>query len=296
MRTINERAFSPYRIEEDLKSKELRIDGLNDLYTDSVTRYADLATKVTDESEGNLLRIQMGEFYFAVKGRKGCSDPTAAALSLMHMSYISKVLDLTVRQAFMAETDISDDDFISLCSRAVLTGSYGDCRCSTQAVNSMDPERMVGIFCLSPMMASRDSDMVASFSTVYEEYTSLDLSGCLNFVEVMSAEEWRYNIAEALVGGTFTTTFFRYSVTSSALHTAVRKELRKSVDQNAKYNKIIATWEAAKQKMSEAFGMAKRKGGLIIEDGECRHSSPGDTREPDVGVSHVNLPRHQNQL
>ena len=280
MRTINERAFSLYRIEEDLKSKELGIAGLNDLYTDSITRYADLATKVTEGSEGNLLRIQMGDFYFAIKGRKGCSDPTAAALSLMHMSNIRKGLDLTVRQAFMAGTDISDDDLISLCSRAVLTGSYGEYRCSTQAVNSMDPERMVGIFRLSLMMASRDSDTAASFSAAYEEYISLDLSGCLNFVEAMSAEEWRYNIAEALFGGAFITTFFRYSVTSSALHAAVRKELRKSVDQNTKYNKITATWEAAKQKMSEAFDMAKRKGGLVIEGDECGHSNPGDTREP----------------
>ena len=85
MRTINERAFSLYQIEDDLRSKELGIAGLNDLYTDSMRRYADLTTKVTDGSEGNLLRIQMGDFYFAIKDRKGCSDPTAAALSLMHM-------------------------------------------------------------------------------------------------------------------------------------------------------------------------------------------------------------------
>jgi hypothetical protein len=194
----------------------------------------------------------------------------------------------------MAETDISDDDFISLCSRAVLTGSYGDCRCSTQAVNSMDPERMVGIFRLSLMMASRDSDTAASFSVAYEEYASLDLSGCLNFVEAMSAEEWRYDMAETLFGGAFITTFFIYSVTRSALHTAVRKELRKSVDQNTKYNKITATWEAAKQKMSEAFDIAKRKNDLIIEDDECGHSNPGDTRDLEPSAHHMSTGTFQD--
>ena len=145
----------------------------------------------------------------------------------------------------------------------------------------MDLERMVGIFRLSLMMASRDSDTAASFAAACEEYISLDLSACLNFVEAMSAEEWRYNIAEALFGGAFITTFFRYTVTSSSLHASVRKELRKSVtvDQNTKYNKITATWETAKQKMSEAFDMAKRKGSLVIGDHECEHNNPGDTRD-----------------
>ena len=192
----------------------------------------------------------------------------------MHMSNIRKGLDLTVRQAFMAGTDISDDDLISLCSRAVLTGSYGEYRCSSQAVNSMDLERMVGIFRLSLMMASRDSDTAAPFAAAYEEYISLDLSACLNFVEAMSAEEWRYNIAEALFGGAFITTFFRYTVTSSSFYASVRKELRKSMDQNTKCNKITATWETAKQKMSEACDMAKRKGSLVIEDHECEGGSP----------------------
>jgi hypothetical protein len=98
----------------------------------------------------------------------------------------------------------------------------------------------------------------------------------------MSAEEWRYGIAEPLFGGEFITTFFIYSVTSSALHAAVRKELRKAVVQTTTDHKITATGEAAKQKMSEAFDIAKRKGGLITEDDECGHSNRGNARGPSV--------------
>jgi hypothetical protein len=263
MRTVSERAFANYQIEERLRSQDLGIAGLSDLYRDSMARYIDLMGKVTHDATSNLIKEQLGDFFFAIQGRKSCSDPTAAALTLMHMSATRKEFDLIVRQAFMAGADLDEEEIISLSSQAVMTGSFGERQCTADSIKSMDPDQMVGIFRLATAMASRDSDNATSFTEAYENYMDMDLSKYLTSIEAMAREEWLYNTAETLFGGQFMEPFFRYSTTSSALHQAVQKELRKIVDQDSKYNKLTASWESAKQKISAAFDMAKRKGTLI---------------------------------
>jgi hypothetical protein len=265
MRTVSERAFANYQIEERLRSQDLGIAGLSDLYHDSMTRYTDLTGKVTNDATSNLIKEQLGDFFFAIQGRKSCSEPTAAALTLMHMSATRKEFDLIVRQAFMAGADLNIEEITSLSSQAVTTGSFGERQCSAESIKSMDPEQMVGIFRLAATMASRDSDNSTSFTEAYENYMDMDLSRYLTSIEAMAREEWLYNTAETLFGGQFMEPFFRYSTTSSALHQAVQKELRKTVDQDSRYNKLTASWESAKQKISAAFDMARRKGTLVTD-------------------------------
>ena len=106
---------------------------------------------------------------------------------------------------------------------------------------------------------------IINFTEAYENYMDMDLSRYLTSIEAMAREEWLYNTAETLFGGQFMEPFVRYSTTSSALHQAVQKELRKIVDQDSRCNKLTASWESAKQKISAAFDMAKRKGTLVID-------------------------------
>ena len=60
MRTVDERAFSNYQIEERLRSQDLGIVGPSDLYHDSMTRYTDLTGKVTSDATSNLVKEQLG--------------------------------------------------------------------------------------------------------------------------------------------------------------------------------------------------------------------------------------------
>ena len=126
MRTVSERAFANYQIEERLRSQDLGIAGLSDLYHGSVKRYTNLTGKVIRDAASNLIKEQLGDFFFAIQSRKICSEPTAAALTLMHMSATRKEFDLIVRQAFMAGADLNMEEIVSLTSQAVMAGSFGE--------------------------------------------------------------------------------------------------------------------------------------------------------------------------
>ena len=110
-----------YNLEEPLRCLKLGINGLWDFHSHFNKTYPDTAEIIGDSDEANLLRRNIGKYFFKVLGRQECGMDTAALTTMIHASRTRGDLKMITQQVAMYGADKDNSTMNALAVQAATT-------------------------------------------------------------------------------------------------------------------------------------------------------------------------------
>jgi hypothetical protein len=139
MRTVLERASASFPLQTKHQSAFKSINSINDLVSYTNSKHIDMASAISSSSSGNLLRREIGQYFFSFMGRKHADCDTAAAATVIHSCQCRSDLNLLMRQAIVAGADMHTDALEEAADNAAATGEITSHSSTSQSLADMPP-------------------------------------------------------------------------------------------------------------------------------------------------------------
>jgi hypothetical protein len=288
IKNILEQAIATFKISTTLQSTTLGIHGLMDLYKVTSSKHRDLADIISDESTAMKLRHEIGRYFFSFSSRKGCSPEEASAVTIIHLTTVSKQLDLICRESLLEGIGLTEEETLALANTAAETGSRSGRRTTINQVDRLNKGQWVGILRICVEMACFDANKSKTFKMYQTLYLNIDYSQDSNHIEILASETSLYDPCTLSFGGDFITTYQRFTYLLEKLKTSHKEMANQLTDLIAKETSIdllTMEWSKVGSLLQQAFARQERLDEL---NGTNTESDEEDGGKPAVHAMSAN--------
>ena len=288
IKNILEQAIATFKISTTLQSTTLGIHGLMDLYKVTSSKHRDLADIISDESTAMKLRHEIGRYFFSFSSRKGCSPEEASAVTIIHLTTVSKQLDLICRESLLEGIGLTEEETLALANTAAETGSRSGRRTTINQVDRLNKGQWVGILRICVEMACFDANKSKTFKMYQTLYLNIDYSQDNNHIEILASETSLYDPCTLSFGGDFITTYQRFTYLLEKLKTSHKEMANQLTDLIAKETSIdllTMEWSKVGSLLQQAFARQERLDEL---NGTNTESDEEDGGKPAVHAMSAN--------
>lgn len=288
IKNILEQAVATFKISTTLQSTTLGIHGLMDLYKVTSSKHRDLADIISDESTAMKLRHEIGRYFFSFSSRKGCSPEEASAVTIIHLTTVSKQLDLICRESLLEGIGLTEEETLALANTAAETGSRSGRRTTINQVDRLNKGQWVGILRICVEMACFDANKSKTFKMYQTLYLNIDYSQDNNHIEILASETSLYDPCTLSFGGDFITTYQRFTYLLEKLKTSHKEMANQLTDLIAKETSIdllTMEWSKVGSLLQQAFARQERLDEL---NGTNTESDEEDGGKPAVHAMSAN--------
>lgn len=265
MRTVLERASASFPLQTKHQSAFKSINSINDLVSYTNSKHIDMASAITSSSSGNLLRREIGQYFFSFMGRKHADCDTAAAATVIHSCQCRSDLNLLMRQAIIAGADMHTDALEEAADNAAATGEITSHSSTSQSLADMPPHQWIGLLRLGTEAACFDSNKQLSFESQRSDWQNMDLSQFTTSAQALACELFHYDACVGVFGGKFGSDYDRFLTMKRALEKqlpTVVEELNDMIIDGIDTDTLSMNWHELKALIQKAFTRASRRGNV----------------------------------
>jgi len=252
--TVFQQAVSRFKIEERFLSVKLGISGIRDLYKTTVDRHDNMLL-LDPESSGESLRKAIADFFFTFQGTKSCSEYTAAAATLIHITQSSEGLNLQVRQALIAGIGLSAKEKTKMAETTANTGRLPARQLLYGHLEALQNEEWTGLIHIAVALLCFDDNRGLSFEKARNDLNEAKLSNFNKPSEALAHIFKLHQSATTAFGRSFITYYDLFNLIKDKLPSKIKHE----IDEMLQPDQINCDWKDIEDTVITAWTNSSRR-------------------------------------
>lgn len=285
LESILMQALAGYKMEDALISSYRGIAGVADLYRVTTGMHDDLKAMLADpEMQGDSIRKGISEFYFSFMGIKNCSQPTAAAATIIHASNVSKGFNLRVRQSLLAGIGLDSNEIQEAANSAANTGKLPTRKAKLSQLKALTNGDWMNLLNLTVAILSFDGNKEQSFEVKRQDLMSADLSQFSRCSEALAHVLELLQAATTAYGSDFITMYDLFKLIKTKLSPRVQYELDDLIATDKTIDMIRMDWRRIDDLVTDAWNTTSRRPDTYYENLNIAANHP-DLTSPNTSAA-----------